>query len=157
MERNGSSGPALRGNAAVGVEAHRVCEHLRRVLERLAVEQAGEEQITLLEAAQLLVELDVFAAGEQAAGFQLHERRRDEQELGGRLEIDALHALDLRAERVDDAHEGDLPEVDLLLQDQMEEQVERALEHGGRDLVGHGVERTGPTRLELGHRCDLLA
>ena len=76
--------------------------------------------------------------GKQAARLQLHERRRDEQELGGRLEIDPLHALDLGEERVDDAHERDLPEVDLFLEDQVQEEVERALEHRRRDLVGHG-------------------
>ena len=136
-ERNGSSGPGAARDRAAALDEPRV-QHLRRVLERLAVEQPREQQVALLEPRQLLVEVDVVAAGQQAPRLQLDERRGDEQELGGRLEVEALHALDLRAERVDDARERDLPEVDLFLQDEMEEEVERALEDRRRDLVGHG-------------------
>ena len=120
----------------------RSCSTLRRVLERLALEQPREQQVALLEAHQLLVEIDVVAAGQQPARLQLDERRRDQQELGGDVEVDALHALDLGAERVDDARERDLPEVDLLLQDQVQEEVERAFEDRGRDLVRHGCQIT---------------
>ena len=47
--------------------------------------------------------------GQQAPGLQLDERRRDEQELGRDVEVDALHALDLGAERVDDARRARSP------------------------------------------------
>src|SRR4029079_14943420 len=114
-------------------------QHLRRVLEGLAVEQPTEQQIAFLEAAQLLVELDVVAPREQAPGLQLHQRRRDQQELGCRLEIDSLHALDLGAERVDDAFERDLAEVGFFLQDEMQEQVERTCEDRRRYLVRHDL------------------
>ena len=80
--------------------------------------------------------------GEQAPRLQLHERRRDQQELGGDVEIDTLHALDLGAEGVDDARERDLPEVDLFLQDEVEEQVERAFEDRRRHLVRHDLIRS---------------
>ena len=50
--------------------------------------------------------------------------------------------LDLGAERVDDAREGDLPEVDLFLEDQVQQEVERALEDRRRDLVRHGEQAT---------------
>ena len=58
------------------------------------------------------------------------------------LEIDALHVLDLGAERVDDARERDLPEVDLFLEDQVQQEVERAFEDRRRDLVRHAVQVT---------------
>ena len=101
-----------------------------------------EQQIALLEAHQLLVELDVVAAGQQAPRLQLDERRRDEQELGRDVEVDALHALDLGAEHVDDARERDLPEVDLFFQDEVQQEVERAFENRRRDLVRHGSQGT---------------
>ena len=45
--------------------------------------------------------------------------------------------LELGEVGVDDAGERDLVEVDLLAQDQVEQQVERPLEHRGGHLVGH--------------------
>ena len=147
-QRNGSSGPAVRGTLAVG-RAHAALEGARRVLERLALEQPGEEQVALLEAQQLLVELEVLAAGQQAAGLELDERRGDEQELGGDVEIERVHALDLGEVRVDDLGERDLPEVDLLLEDEVQEEVERALEDRGADLVRHrGRAYRPPTTAE---------
>ena len=112
-------------------------EDLRRVLERLALEQPREQQIALLEPQQLLVDVDVLAAGQQAPGLELHQRGRDQQELGRAVEVDPLHRLDLGAEHVDDAREGDLPEIDLFLEDQVEEEVERPFEDRRRDLVRH--------------------
>ena len=131
-------GAGAAGDACALASARCDVQHLRRVLERLAVEEPGEQEVALLEPGQLLVEIDVVAAGKQAARLQLDERRRDQQELGGRLEIDPLHPLDLGAERVDDARERDLPEIDLFLEDQMQQEIERALENRRRDLVGHG-------------------
>ena len=58
------------------------------VLEGEAGEQAGEQPIALLGEQQLLVEVDVGVAGEQAAGLQLDEGGGDHQELGGDLEIE---------------------------------------------------------------------
>ena len=83
----GLLGAGGAGHAALGA-AHAGLERRGRVLERLALEQAGEEQVALLEAEQLLVELGVVEAGEQAAGLELHERGRDEQELGGDVEVE---------------------------------------------------------------------
>ena len=82
-------GPGGAGHAAVGA-ADAGLEARGGVLERLALEQAGEQQVALLEAEQLLVELDVFEAGEQAAGLELHERGGDEEELGGDVEVERL-------------------------------------------------------------------
>src|SRR5205085_71737 len=84
-----------------------------RVLERLALEEASQQQVALLEQ-QLLVEVGGVAPGQQAPRLQLHERRRDQEELGGHVEVEVLHALELGQVAVDDAAEGHLVDVDLL-------------------------------------------
>ncbi len=53
------------------------------------------------------------------------------------VEIDPLHLLDLGAEHVDDPRERDLPEVDLFLEDEVQQEVERAFEDRRRHLVRH--------------------
>src|SRR5690606_34753069 len=89
-----------------------------------------------------------------AAALQLDERGRDEQELAGHVEVEALHPLELGEVAVDDGRQLHLVEVDLLGQDEVEQQVERALEDGGLHLVGqrgddkHQVTR--PTRTVAG-------
>jgi hypothetical protein len=59
-----------------------------RVLERLALEQLGEQQVALLPEAELVVEVDVTDAGEQAPALELHQGGGDEEELGGHLEVE---------------------------------------------------------------------
>ena len=133
-----SSRPAVRGwerPAAVG----QARQHPRRVLERLALEQAGQQQVALLPQRELVVEVDVVVAGQQAAGLELDQGRGDQQELGGDVEVEVLQPVELGQVGVDDRGERDLVEVDLLAQDQVQQQVERALEHGGLHLVGHGA------------------
>ena len=58
-------------------------------------------------------------------------------------------ALEVDEVGVDDDREPQLVEVDLLAQDQVEQEVERALEHRGLHLVGHGavVNDTGVVRV----------
>ena len=89
-----SSGPATRGEGA----ARLVGQALERdggVLERLALDEPGEEQVALRPEGQLVVEVDVVVAGQQAPGLQLDQRGRDEQELGGDVEVELLHRLEL--------------------------------------------------------------
>ena len=89
IQRNGSSGPAVRGTLRSARRMRRL-ERLGGVLERLALEEAGEQEVALLEAQQLLVELEVVEAGQQAAGLELHQGGGDEQELGGDVEIEPV-------------------------------------------------------------------
>ena len=111
------------------------------VLERLALEQAGEQQVALLPERELLVEVDVVSTGQQSPRLQLDERRGDEQELGRDVEVEPLglgrDAVELGEVGVDDRAERHLVEVDLLSQDQVEQEVEGALEDRGLHLVGH--------------------
>ena len=84
------------------------------VLERLALEQAGQEQVALLPDGQLLVELDVLAAGQQAPGLELDQGGGDQDELGGDVEVEGpVHPLELGDEAVDDRRQRDLVDVDL--------------------------------------------
>ncbi len=129
-----------RDRAARRLEA--VVHDAGRVLEGLAFEQAGEQEVALLEAHQLLVEIDVLPPRQEPARLQLDERRRDQEELGRDVEIDMLHPLDLGAEDVDDPGQRDLPEVDLLPQDEVQQEVERALENRCRNLVRHARQIT---------------
>ena len=50
---------------------------------------------------------------QQAAGLQLDQRRRDQQEAGGDVEVEVLHPLDLDEVGVDDRGQVDLVDVDL--------------------------------------------
>ena len=99
-------GADLAGEAAVGVVGQ-PAEHAGDVLERLALEQPGEQQVALLPQRQLVVEVDVVAARQQPAGLQLDERRRDQQELGGDVEVERLQPLDLDQVGVDDRATGE--------------------------------------------------
>src|SRR5439155_20800078 len=104
----------------------------------LALEEAGQQQVALLVEGQLLVEVDVVTAGQQPPALELDERRRDQEELGGDVEVHVTHAVELGQVGVDDRAERHLVQVDLFLQDQVEQEVERPLEHRGRDGVRHG-------------------
>ena len=119
-------------------------EHRRDVLERLALEQPGEQQVAFLPQRQLVVEVDVVATGQQPARLQLDERGGDQQELGGDVEVEGLQPLDLGEVGVDDACQADLVDVDLFRQDQVQEQVERALVDRGRHIDRHRWVRRYP-------------
>ena len=117
-------GPYPAGDARPGTLAERA-EHRRDVLERLALEQAGEQQVALLPQGELVVEVDVGRTRQQPAGLELDQRGGDEQELGGDVEVERLHPFDLGEVGVDDARQADLVEVHLLGQDELEQEVER--------------------------------
>ena len=143
------------GMGATGDTGHAV-ELGRRVLERLALEQTGEQRVPLGVQQQLLVEVGVVPAREQALGLELDQGGGDEEELGGEVEVEALHALELDQVAVDDAAQRDLVDVDLLAGDEVEQEVERALEDGRADLVRHSAQATegcGRSRVPLRVPC----
>ena len=127
--RGARSGPAA---------SIRRCIDAGGVLERLALQQPGQQQVPLLPEGQLLLDLDVIAAGQQPAGLQLEQHGRDEQELGGHLEVEGgPHLLEVGHVGVDDVRQRHLLQVDLLPGDEVQQQVERALEDGRAHRVGH--------------------
>ena len=154
QRREALVGTDLAGEAAVGVVGQ-AAEHRGDVLERLALEQPGEQQVALLPQRQLLVEVDVGAARQQAPGLELDERGGDQQELGRDVEVEGLQTLDLGQVGVDDGGQADLVDVDLFGQDQPQQQVERAVEHGGGDVEGHRDHATEPTRTRGGWLASL--
>jgi hypothetical protein len=118
-------------------DLHRLQQAARRVLERLALEETRDQVVALVPTRELVVEIGIVGAGKQPAGLEIHQRRRDEQELGRAVEIDPLEPGDLGEIAVNDVREADLEEVDLFLQDEVQKQVEGTLEHRGLDLVSH--------------------
>jgi tryptophanyl-tRNA synthetase len=109
------------------------------VLERLAVEETCDEQVAFLPQGELVIEIDVGVLREESLALELDQRRCDEEELGGDLEIEVLHEVDLGQVGVDDAGERDLVEIDLLAQDEVEQEVEGALVDRCLHLVRHPV------------------
>ena len=123
----------------------------RRVLERLALEQAGEQQVALLEAQQVLVEVEVG-------------RRREERRVFSSTKVAAMSRNSVATSRSRDSSRSssvrysstigakrELPQVDLLAQDEVQQEVERPFVDGGTDLVSHvgseGIGRLGASRL----------
>jgi hypothetical protein len=140
-----AGGPGERAARLLG----QAVERRRRVLERLALEQLREEQVALLPEGELVVDVDVAHPRQQPAALELHEGCGDEEELGRHLEVEAAvrrleQAVGLGEEGVDDRADRHLVEVDLLAHDQVEQQVEGALEHGRAHVVGHRETVTGP-------------
>ena len=103
--------PAGIGAGRMGREP---AEHQGRVLERLALDQPGEQEVALLPQAEFVVEIDVGVVGQEPSGLQLDERRCDQQELGGDFEIEPFHLVELDEIRIDDLRQVDLVEIDLL-------------------------------------------
>ena len=82
-----SSGPAVAWETAVGIVGQSA-EHAGDVLERLALQQPGQQQVALLPQGQLVVEIDVVATRQQPAGLELDQGGGDQQELGGDVEVE---------------------------------------------------------------------
>lgn len=120
----------------VGVVGQRP-EDPTHVLEGLAFEETGEQKVAFFPERQFLVEVDVFSARQEPAGLQLHQGGGDQKELRRHVEIEEFHLVDFGQICVDDEHQIDLVDVDLLFQDEMQQQVERALEDGGAHIDGH--------------------
>ena len=115
----------------------------RRILERLALEQPGQQEVAFLPAGQLLLHVDVVRSRQETAGLQLQKHGRDQEELGGDFQIEGgLHGFQGGDVGVDDVGEGNFPQIDLLSGDEVQEQIERALEDRGAHRVGHAGHNT---------------
>ena len=140
---NRSSSPTARG-CRVDSPASRSLEHRGDLLERAVLQQPGEQQVAGLQQREVLLVLDV-ALRQQPGGLEVEQRRGDQQERRRLLEVPDLAAgLDVRDELVGDLRQRHLGDVELVLGDQAEQQVERALE-----VVEPDLERG--RRLATGH------
>ena len=105
-------------------------EPVAQVLGGLAVavvlEHAREQLLGRLD--RLDVEALLLVGGEHQPRLQLEQRRDQDEELGGGLEVELTRALEVLDVGEHDLGEVDLEQVDLLLQHQRQEQVERPVE-----------------------------
>ena len=135
---------------------HPAVEDAGDLLERLVLQQPREQQVPRLEQREVLLVLDV-ALRQQPGGLQVEQRRGDEQEGRGLLEVPRsllarplasldrpVPGLDVRDELVGDLGQRHLGDVELVLADQAQQQVEGTLEvrqvqgeaRTGRGLLG---------------------
>ena len=101
------------------------------LLERLVLQQPGEQQVASLQEFHVVLVLHL-AARQQPGGFEIQQGGGDHQELAGLVQglgrgtlLQRAHVLD---ELVRDHGEGHLGDVHLVLGDQREQDVEGALE-----------------------------
>ena len=88
--------------------------------------------------------VDVRIGRQQHPALDLHQRRGHDQEVAGELDVELVETLEMLEELVGDRRDGDVENVHLVLLDEVEEQVERAVEGVERDGVGH--EKRHPWR-----------
>ena len=102
-------------------------QQLGRRLELLVLEQPADERVAR-------IFLLAFDAGRRLRPRQQHlrldvnQRRRHHEELAGDVEVQLLHQLDGVEILLRDERDRNVVDVDLVLLDQVEQQVERALE-----------------------------
>ena len=142
---------AALARVAAGGNGGQLPQDQRSVLEGLALDQACQQEIPLLPQTEFVVEIDLVVVGQQPAGLEFDQCGGDQEKLGGDLEVELLHAIQLAEVRINDLVQVDLVEIDLLAQDQVQQQIERTVEHRRVDLVRH---RRDPRRRARGRGVD---
>ena len=137
MHREVGRQPHLARDGAGGLLGHGD-EDIRRRRVRTALEQSGQEEVPLLPSHQILVVLVRLPAGQQLLGFELNKDGRHEEKFRELVEVDLLALPREHAhESVDHGQERDVEDVDLVGRDEVQQEVDRTLEVGGGDRVGH--------------------
>src|SRR5665648_357573 len=112
------------------------------VLELAVAHQAFEEALGGLVGVEVLeLLLDILL--QKQARFHLEQRRDQHHELRGRVEVELAAVRKLQDVLGDDARDAYLPDVDLVLEDQRDEQVERPVEHVEVELERDGRSGDG--------------
>lgn len=132
---------------APGLVGQPAAEDVRDALVGAVLQQPGEEQITGLQEREIGLVLH-FGRGQQPGRLQIQQRRRDDQELRGLVQIPVRpHGPDVRHEFVGHLRQRDLGDVQLVLGDQLQKEVEGALEvlqpEGERAVAGPGGRPAG--------------
>ena len=92
------------------------------------MQQPGEQQVPGLEQGQVLLVVH-FAGRQQSRGLEVEQGRGDDEEIAGLIEVPAARERpDVADELVGDGRQRNLGDVELVLGDQRQQQVERALE-----------------------------
>ena len=102
-------------------------KHSSNILEGLRFEKSSEQHVALFPQGQFVVEIDIVGIRQQAAGFKIDKGRRNQQKAGGDVKIKFGQPLQLDKVGIDDGRQVDFVDVDLLLQDQLKQQIERPL------------------------------
>ncbi len=103
-----------------------------------ALEQPGQQEVSLLPAHEILVLVAGLGPWQQPLRLELDENRRHEEELGQLVEVDLLALLrEHTHEAVDHGQEGDVEDVDLVGRNEMQQEVDGTLETWRPDRVGH--------------------
>jgi hypothetical protein len=140
--------PDLPGEALGGLGLA-LAQETGGLLVGLVLQQPGEEQVAGLEELEVLLVVDV-GGREQPGGLEVEERGGHDQELTGLVEVELVaQGAQVRDELVGDLREGDLGDVELVLPDQLQQQVERALEVGQPDREPSRRGRLGDRRVAL--------
>ena len=110
--------------AVLGRQALR--ELLGRAAEAAVVEHAGEQLVGRLPGLEL--EQLLLLAGEHEPRLELEQGGDEDQELGGRLQVQLALGLEVVEVGEDDVGEVDLQKIELLAQDERQQEVEGARE-----------------------------
>ena len=92
--------------------------------------------------------------GSRRRELELDEQGRDDQELRQGLQVDRLPGGHFGHEGVDHRGQGDVEDLHLVVVDQLQEEVDGALEGGGGHVGGHAIRRY---RLGTTISCTVLA
>ena len=110
-----------------------LAQERRRLLVGLVLQQPGEQQVAGLEQLEVVLVVDV-GGGQQPGGLEVEQRGGDDEELAGLVEVQLVaERPQVGDELVGDLRQRDLGDVELVLADQLQQQVERALEVGQPD------------------------
>jgi hypothetical protein len=79
----------------------------------------------------------VVGPGQEELALQLDQGGGQDEELAGPLHVESLDGVQVVEELLGDPGDGDVADVDLVALDEVQEQVERAVEGVECDLVDH--------------------
>ena len=76
-------------------------------------------------------------AGEKHSALDFHQRGRENEEFAGPFDVDSLDRVQMFEKLLGNLGDGNVADIDLMPLNQIEKQVERAVEGVERDLVDH--------------------
>ena len=107
-------------------------QHARRLLVALELQQPLHERVArvfLVLVARGLGGID----GDEHLGLDVDEGGRHHHELARHVQVQLLHQVQVLHVLARDGRDGDVVDVDLVLADEVQQQVERPLEHREQD------------------------
>ena len=131
-----------------------IVQQLGGGLEFLVLEQPPDQRI-----ARIFLVVGIAGGGlgprQQHPALDVDQRRRHHQELAGDVEVELLHQVEVLEVLLGDQRDRDVVDVHLVLLDQMNEQIERALErlHLDLDVVELRLETPRSAGAAMRVRC----